>query len=148
MIAFKKFLFVSENLKVKWLKMIFRILQTKKHKNLQRSKGSLSLTEVWMTSKLTQFCGLFTFARDNFSVRGSILATLNTHVKFEKPLHSEKILVWCGFTSNLIIELFFIEDTLNVDWYLSKLKGQVIPILRRKRKLSSVSFQLDGHYPT
>lgn len=111
------------------------------------SFASRALQDVKIDSVLWSDEAYFTLEGDVTSVRGSVWATSNPHAKFEKPLQSKKVLVWCGFTSDLVIEPFFMDDTLNGDRYLSMLKTHVLPILRRKRKLSSIIFQQDGAPP-
>ena len=47
------------------------------------------------------------------SLRESIWSKSNPQALLERPLQSEKLLVWCGFSERIIIPPYFIEGTLN-----------------------------------
>lgn len=65
----------------------------------------------------------------------------------EKPLHSQKVTVWVGFTSEFILEPFFFENTVNSQNYLSLLQHHLVPLLKQRRKFSKTVFQQDGAPP-
>jgi inhibitor of nuclear factor kappa-B kinase subunit alpha len=67
--------------------------------------------------------------------------------KVQKPLHPQKVLVWCGFTADFILTPFFIDGNLNGCQYVTMLRNHVLPQLRKKRRMSSTIFQQDGAPP-
>lgn len=97
----------------------------------------------------------------HFSLQGDvsthncrIWVTSNPRVYTEKPLHSPKVTVWCGFTGSFIIGPLFFETqcpvngwktvTVNAQRYLTLLREKVVPCLREKDALSTVTFMQDG----
>ena len=72
----------------------------------------------------------------------------------DKPLHSPKVTVWCGFTGSFIIGPFFFETqcplngwktiTVNAQRYLKLFREKVVPCLREKDALDIVTFMQDG----
>lgn len=64
-----------------------------------------------------------------------------------KPLHSPKVTVWVGFTSEFILEPFFFEGTVNSENYLFLLQHHLVPLLKQRRKFSKTIFQQDGASP-
>ena len=81
-----------------------------------------------------------------FSLRGSVWSDVPTSVLMEKPHHSKKVLVWCGFCSHFAFDPFFFNGTLTGVEYLSMLKEHVEPFLRRKRCITTITFQQDGAF--
>lgn len=49
------------------------------------------------------------------------------HVLVEKPLHSQRVTVWCGISGKGIVGPFFFTETVNGDRYLEMLEQEVIP---------------------
>ena len=82
-----------------------------------------------------------------FSLRGSVWSDVPTSVLMEKPLHSKKVLVWCGFCSRFAVDPFFFNGTLTGVEYLSMLKEHVELFFRRKRCITTITFQQDGAPP-
>ena len=75
------------------------------------------------------------------------------HAKITKPdaclsksLHSLKLCVWIGLTSEFVLRPFFFEESINSDAYLRMLQMHVRPQLSR-RQLSSIIFMQDGAPP-
>lgn len=73
---------------------------------------------------------------------------------FEKPqatiskqLHSPKVCVWMGFSAEFLLKPHFFDATINAENYLSLLRDQVFPEMRRRRKLRQAIFQQDGAPP-
>lgn len=77
-------------------------------------------------------------------------ASENPRQLHEKPLHSDKLTVWCGISRNFIIGPYFFQEngrtvTVNTDRYLTMLREFFLPQLRRRRiNLNTVWFQQDG----
>lgn len=78
-------------------------------------------------------------------------SNVNPQELHEKPLHSEKVTVWCGVSASRIIGPYFFEDhhgnavTVNSERYRGLLMTFPIPELQRQGlDLSSVYFQQDG----
>ena len=65
-----------------------------------------------------------------------------------KPLHPEKVCVWIGFTAKFMLEPVILDEgTINGEIYLSMLKENVIPNLKRLKKCSLTVFLQDGAPP-
>ncbi|KAA3669775.1 uncharacterized protein DEA37_0011692 [Paragonimus westermani] len=90
----------------------------------------------------------------NFSLDG----TVNTHncriwsqckpdQCLTESLHSPKLCVWMGFSSQFGLQPFFFETTINSENYLDMLQTHVRPQLAQKRKLSATIFMQDGAPP-
>ncbi len=62
----------------------------------------------------------------------------------EKPLHSERITVWCGVAEWRIVGPYFFTQTVNTERYVEMLRSFLVPQLKRRRKLSRTFFQQDG----
>ncbi|GBL73476.1 hypothetical protein AVEN_159472-1 [Araneus ventricosus] len=69
------------------------------------------------------------------------------------PLHSQKITVWCGFTTAFIVGTFFFEQigpshpvtyTVNGTRYESLLRNQLIPAPQQRGCVDSAIFMQDG----
>ena len=58
-------------------------------------------------------------------------ASEQPHEFTERPLHSEKVTVWCALSSLGIIGPFFFADTVNSERYLSLLRTKFMPALQR-----------------
>ena len=78
-------------------------------------------------------------------------ASQNPQELFERPLHSEKVVVWCGLTSSGIIGPYFFEDeegnavTVNSQRYVHMLTTFLAPELRQHGiALETTWFQQDG----
>ena len=71
----------------------------------------------------------------------------------EKPLSTEKLVVWCAITPTIVIGPYFYEDdsgatvTVNAERYLYMLKRYYLPNIRRHRKQNKAIFQQDGAPP-
>ena len=78
-----------------------------------------------------------------------IWGTENPHTYIEKPMHSKRVTVWCGFWSRGIIGPFFFENkqgediTVNGDRYRSMLK-EFIFIRIEQEDSDNIWFQQDG----
>ena len=106
-----------------------------------------ALNEVTFESVLWTDEAYFTLNGDVNSVRGSKWSPTPTKVLLEKPIHPQKVLVWCGFNSKFIVDPFFVDGTLNSAKYLHLLQNHVEPFLRRKRCVTRTIFQQDGAPP-
>jgi hypothetical protein len=97
----------------------------------------------------------------HFSLHGNvnthncrIWATCNPREYTQHPLHSPKVTVWCGFTGSFILGPFFFETqcpvngwktaTVNAQRYLTLLREKVVPCLRERDALSTITFMQDG----
>ena len=66
----------------------------------------------------------------------------------EKPLHSEKVTVWCAMTHNVIIGPYFFEGTVDGEAYRHMILNFMIPELNRQGKaIANMWFQQDGAPP-
>ncbi|GBM68616.1 hypothetical protein AVEN_106097-1 [Araneus ventricosus] len=72
------------------------------------------------------------------------------------PLHSEKVSLWCGFTTSFIAGLFIFEEigparpvtcTVNSVLYGSLLRNHVIPSLQKRVCVDSAIIMQDGAPP-
>ena len=72
------------------------------------------------------------------SLRGSVWSKDSIVVQVEKQLCPQKLLVWCGFTRNVVIAPFIFEGTLDGDAYLEMLRNHVVQYLKPKRILARV----------
>lgn len=72
--------------------------------------------------------------------------TDNPHEYREKPLHSEKVTVWCAFTNKFILPPYFVDAPATVDQvvYSNIIKNHVIPSLPRQH---NYVFMQDGATP-
>lgn len=57
------------------------------------------------------------------------LASVNPHFVVEKPLHSPKIMVWCGLMRNGLVGPFFFEGSVTGPRYLAMLEDELLPTL-------------------
>ncbi|GFT57783.1 uncharacterized protein TNCV_4865371 [Trichonephila clavipes] len=83
-----------------------------------------------------------------------IWVTSNPSECTQKPLHSPKMIAWCGFTGSFIIGPFFFEtqcpvngwitETVNAQRYLTLLRETVVPCLIQRGQISNVTFMQDG----
>lgn len=75
-----------------------------------------------------------------------------------QPLNDEKVTVWCGFSSDFILDPYFFEHeqngrtraiTVNGDRYLNLLEDFVLPALRARPgdQIETLIFQQDGAPP-
>ena len=77
-------------------------------------------------------------------------SNFNPHELHEKPLHSEKVTVWCAISAKFIVGPYFFEEkgetlTVTSDRYLAMLKDFFIPELSRLNvNLANTWFQQDG----
>lgn len=85
-----------------------------------------------------------------------IWAATNPHACLQKPLHSPKVTVWCGFTASFIIGPYFYEESrqsgpvtcsVNADRYAAMLRNFVVPQLQQRGCLDSTTFMQDGAPP-
>lgn len=71
----------------------------------------------------------------------------------ERPLSTEKLVVWCAVAHDRIIGPYFFEDedgktcTVNRWRYLAMLKGFYLPNIRRHGELNTITFHQDGAPP-
>jgi hypothetical protein len=67
----------------------------------------------------------------------------------EKPLHSEKVTVWIGFTRNFICPPFLFPCGQTIDGanYKQLLEEYALPFLKKKRMMRKVVFMHDGAPP-
>ena len=89
----------------------------------------------------------------NFMLSGSISAYGNQYAKFEKPLHSNYITVWCGMTRDFLSGPYFFETqtssgpkhcSVTSTSYCAMLREQVIPALQERHWLETTVFMQDG----
>ncbi|GFX00427.1 DUF4817 domain-containing protein [Trichonephila clavipes] len=83
-----------------------------------------------------------------------IWATSNPREYTQKPLHSQKVTAWCGFTGSFIKGPFFFEtqcpvngwitEMVNAQSYLTLLRETVVPCLIQRGQISNVTFMQDG----
>jgi inhibitor of nuclear factor kappa-B kinase subunit alpha len=67
------------------------------------------------------------------------------HCFTERPLHSEKLTVWCAMSSHGVIGPYVFKETVNSQRYLSLLKNKFVPALRKKTEnMQNVWFMQDG----
>ena len=77
-------------------------------------------------------------------------ADANPHQLHERPLHSEKVTVWCAISSSGIIGPYFFEDaneravTVTSERYVHMLDTFLIPELQRFPANANTHFQQDG----
>lgn len=100
----------------------------------------------------------------NFSLSGQvntwntrIWSDVNPHRFVEKPLHSDKVAVWMGFSSDFILEPYFYQEfnnngdlvSVNVDGrgYLEMLREHIIPTLDEMGVLDEATWMQDGATP-
>ncbi len=70
------------------------------------------------------------------------------HCFTERPLHSEKLTVWCAMSSHGVIGPYVFKDTVNSQRYLSLLKNKFVPALRKRTEnMQTVWFMQDGATP-
>ena len=75
-------------------------------------------------------------------------ASEQPHCFAEKPLHSEKVTVWCAMSSHGVIGPYVFSDTVNSERYLAMLNNKFIPELnRRSIDMNNVWFMQDGATP-
>ena len=65
----------------------------------------------------------------------------------EKPLHDEKVLVWCAISANGVFGPFFFKDYVNQHNYLEMLKENFWPKVLRTPDYKKYYFQQDGARP-
>ena len=65
----------------------------------------------------------------------------------EKPLHDEKILVWCGISVNRVFGPYYFEDNVNQHNYLDMIKNYFWPKILRTAEYEKYYFQQDGAKP-
>lgn len=83
-----------------------------------------------------------------------IWASENPHAIHEKPLHSEKVMVWLGFSADFILRPYFYREpdengvarsvTVNGPRYLEMLEDYVIPTLAEMEVLDDAVWMQDG----
>ena len=67
------------------------------------------------------------------------------HCIAERPLHSEKLTVWCAMSSHGVIGPYVFTDTVNSQHYLSLLKNKFVPALQnRTGHIENDWFMQDG----
>ena len=67
------------------------------------------------------------------------------HCFTERPLHNEKLTVWCAMSSYGVIVPYVFKDTLNSQLYPSLLKNKFVPaLLNQTANMQNVWFMLDG----
>lgn len=83
------------------------------------------------------------------SLSGYVWARENPHISVEKPLHSQRLTVWCGFTRDYICPPYFFPRgaTITADNYRKMMEDHVLPFLRKKRVMRKVIYMLDGAAP-
>ena len=59
-------------------------------------------------------------------------ASEQPHEYTERPLHVDRVTVWCAISSNGIIGPYTFSDTVNSERYLSLLRSKFMPALRRR----------------
>ena len=78
-----------------------------------------------------------------------ISSSENPNVIIEKPMHPQRVTVWCGFWYGGIIGPFFFENeqvaaiTVNSECHRVMLNGLLFPKIKED-DLDDISFQLDG----
>jgi len=68
----------------------------------------------------------------------------NPHWVQEKPLHSQRVTVWCAVAEWGIIGPYFFDGTVNGEQYRQMINSFLLPELRHRRRLSRTVFQQDG----
>ena len=81
--------------------------------------------------------------RQNFRVWG----TEKPELLRTKPLHPQKLTVWCGLTSAGIIGPFFIEYSITSEVYHELLDNEILPEIRDRGWIDEYHFQHDGAPP-
>lgn len=71
----------------------------------------------------------------------------NPHIAVAKPLHSERVTVWCALSSTSIIGPIFIEGNVTAEKYKRILEDNFLPEIRRLRRVRGYWFQQDGARP-
>ena len=106
---------------------------------------------VFMNTVLITHEAYFHFSdyvnKQNYGYR----APENPQELHQRPLHSERLTVWCGMASFAVLGPYFFEDsegaavTVTSERYVAMLRNFCEPELRRRRiDLSSIWFQQDG----
>lgn len=81
--------------------------------------------------------------RQNYRIWG----TEKPEVLVTKPLHPQKVTVWCGLCSQFIIGPFFIEESIDGERYGDLLEDRIIPELEQEGATETYHFQQDGAPP-
>lgn len=76
-----------------------------------------------------------------------IWAESNPNELVEKPLHDQKVMVWCGISAKRVFGPYFFDSTVNKDSYLDMLQNKFLPELRKVRDYKKYYFQQDGATP-
>ena len=71
----------------------------------------------------------------------------NPHIAVAKPLHPERVTVWCALSSTSIIGPIFIEGNVTAEKYKRILEDKFLPEIRRLRRVHGYWFQQDGARP-
>jgi histone-lysine N-methyltransferase SETMAR len=75
------------------------------------------------------------------------LGTENPHIAISTPLHPQRVTVWCGMSSEVIIGPIFIEGSVTSVKYQEILESDFFPEIRRRRSLRGYWYQQDGAPP-
>ena len=80
------------------------------------------------------------------SINGYIWSDVNPKCRKQKPLHSQKLTVWFGFSGTITCPIFFYPygKTIKKENYLSMLQTHVIPSLKRHRQFSKAILMQGG----
>ena len=71
----------------------------------------------------------------------------NPHFYTQRKLQPERVVVWCGLSASLIIGPYFFPGTVTADSYTDMLRNYLVPGLRRRNILNTITFQQDGASP-
>ena len=81
------------------------------------------------------------------SIHGSAWSPAPVKMLHEQPLHSPKVLVWCGFKTDFLMDPFFFDNPIKGAAYRDMLINHVEPQLRSHHCLTKTVFQQDGAPP-
>ena len=85
------------------------------------------------------------YLRDAVSVNNVYYwCTNNPNTKFELPLASPKVTVWCGFNNRFLLKPYFFDGNVTSNAYCDLILNHVIPQLKLKRCFSKTIYQQDG----
>ena len=76
-----------------------------------------------------------------------IWSTSKPNQTITKSLHSPKLTIWMGFSSEFGLKPYFFTDTINANRYLEMLQQFVVPQLVELNKVTTTTFMHDGAPP-
>lgn len=105
-------------------------------------ENRLNLSNVWFTDEAHFWLGGYV-NRQNYRIWGTERPT----VAVVKPLHPEKLTVWCAVSSDCVLGPYFFDSTVNTDRYIEMLKSKFLPEAYGEGMIADFWFQQDGAPP-